>query len=139
MTWVCLLISFIPQKTTTGLQDIMVIANKDVSRSEMPLKEITAIFKGEKIRWGNRTKIHIAIMKSSTSTGKFIASDILKMSPTAMDKHYLMLVFQGKITAPKTFTSDAELMSYVAETPGAIGIVSSQAEIKNVNKINITR
>ena len=45
------------------------------------------------------------------------------MSGDELNRFWLALVFQGKNSAPTFFNSIAELEAFVAQTPGAIGIV----------------
>ena len=42
-----------------------------------------------------------------------------------LNKYFLALVFQGKVKAPAFFNSVSELEAYVAQTPGAIGVVQN--------------
>jgi hypothetical protein len=46
-------------------------------------------------------------------------------------------VFTGKGSMPKSFASDAEILKYVAKTPGAIGYVSAGADAAGVKKIAV--
>jgi hypothetical protein len=45
------------------------------------------------------------------------------MSRQAMQRYWLGLVFQGRASAPVFVDSAAEVLSYVQEHPGAIGMV----------------
>jgi hypothetical protein len=104
-----LLMSFKPEVQPPN-EEIILITNTSISESRITLKEVNAYFTGEKIRWKHGQKIQIAIMKSSTPAGEIIARDILGVAPKEMDKFYLKQVFQGKMTAPKSFESETELV-----------------------------
>jgi hypothetical protein len=45
------------------------------------------------------------------------------MSRQAMQRYWLGLVFQGRASAPVFVDSAAEVLSYVRDHPGAIGMV----------------
>jgi hypothetical protein len=49
------------------------------------------------------------------------------MSGDELNRFWLALVFQGKASAPNFFNSMSELESFVAQTPGAIGIVKKES------------
>jgi hypothetical protein len=132
-----LLISFKQPDTQSVDEEIILITNTSISQSRTTLEEVNGYFTGEQVRWKHGQKIQIAIMKSSTPAGEIIARDILGISAKEMDKFYLKQVFQGKMTAPRSFGSETELVQYVAETPGCIGIVSSKTPTQNVNRIVI--
>ena len=90
---------------------------------------------GEQQRWRGGTKITIALMKTSTPAGKTTSEILYGMSPDELNKFWLALVFQGKAAAPNFFNSAAELEAFVAQNPGAIGIldqVAANNEIKTV-------
>ena len=78
---------------------------------------------GEQQRWRNGTKITIALMKTNTSAGKTTSKKIYGMSGDELNRFWLALVFQGKAAAPNFFNSAAELENFVAQNPGAIGIL----------------
>ena len=103
---------------------LAVIANNSLSVNEMSMKDLQACLLGEKVRWSNKGRVMLALMKSNTLVGKRAAKNVLDKSSTELDKFYLTMVFQGKITSPKTFNNEDELILYVAETPGAIGIIN---------------
>jgi hypothetical protein len=116
---------------------LMVIVNTSVGVSDITMKNLKASFRGEKVRWENKKKIRLALMKTNTDAGKLTANEVLGMSGSELDRYYLTLVFQGKISAPKFFSSSAALDDYVNSTEGAIGIVSkssnAKAKVINVN------
>lgn len=112
---------------------ISVIVNNTNTTSDLTKKQLKSILKGEILRWPNKVKIIVATMKSNTPVGKLTAQKILNMSPNDMDQFYLMQVFNGMMTAPKTFETAEELKNFVTLTPGAIGIVE-QGEISGTIK-----
>ena len=105
---------------------LTVISNQKGSPSEMKRSELKSIFLGEKQRWRNGQKILIAMMKTNTETGKSTCDKIYDMSTDEVKKYWLALVFQGKAEAPAFFNSISELTAFVADNPGAIGIVDDQ-------------
>jgi len=78
---------------------------------------------GEQQRWRNGTKITIALMKANTAAGKNTSKLIYGMSSDELNKFWLALVFQGKAQAPNFFNSADDLENFVAQNPGAIGII----------------
>ena len=90
---------------------------------------------GEQQRWRGGTKITIALMKTNTPAGKITSQKIYGMSSDELNKFWLALVFQGKAQAPNFFNSATDLANFVAQNPGAIGIldqVEANDEVKTV-------
>jgi hypothetical protein len=104
-------------------QQLTAIANTSGAPAEMKHTELKAVLMGETQRWKNGKRILIALMKTNTALGKTTSEKIYDMSGDELNKYWLSLVFQGKAQAPVFFTSVSELQNYVAENPGAIGII----------------
>jgi hypothetical protein len=57
------------------------------------------------------------------------------MTGDELNKFWLALVFQGKAAAPNFFNSESELQTFIAQNPGAIGIIDkplADAEVKSI-------
>ena len=102
---------------------LTVISNQNGSPSSLKFSELKSIFMGEQQRWKSGTKITIALMKTNTPAGKIASQKIYGMSSDELNKFWLALVFQGKAQAPNFFSSASELENFVAQNPGAIGIL----------------
>ena len=102
---------------------LTVISNQNGSPSSLKFSELKSIFMGEQQRWRSGTKITIALMKTNTPAGKNTSQKIYGMSGDELNKFWLALVFQGKAQAPNFFNSAADLENFVAQNPGAIGIL----------------
>jgi len=114
---------------------LTVISNQKGSPPSMKFAELRSIFMGEQQRWKSGTKITIALMKTNTPAGKITSEKIYGMSSDELNKFWLALVFQGKAPAPNFFNSASDLETFVAQNPGAIGIldqVNANDEVKTV-------
>ncbi len=111
-------------------KSLIIITNSKGAPDQMDFAELKAVLKGEKQRWSNSTPVVIALMKSSTETGMSTSKKIYQMNSDEFNKYWLALVFQGKAKAPVFFNSASELESFVAETPGAIGVIESSSSDK---------
>jgi ABC-type phosphate transport system substrate-binding protein len=116
-------------------QTLAVIANQNGSPSALSFRELRSVFRGEKQRWGNGTKVMIALIKTNNTLGVTISQKIYDMKPDALNKYWLALVFQGRASAPYFFNTVPELQTFVSQNPGSIGIIEqpiSTPEIKTV-------
>ncbi|MCJ7465743.1 MAG: hypothetical protein MUO53_03510 [Maribacter sp.] len=102
---------------------LMVVANGASIPAEMDMAQLQSILKGEKLRWNDGTRVSIALMKTNTPIGMNTCDKLYNMSGNDLNKYFLALVFQGKVKAPTFFNTTSELEAYVAQTPGAIGVV----------------
>lgn len=115
----CLFFSLSGRAQTT----LTAIGNVSGAPESMKQSELKAVLMGEKQRWKNGKRVIIALMKTNTALGKATSDKIYDMSGDELNKYWLSLVFQGKAQAPVFFTSVTELQNFVAQNPGAIGIV----------------
>ena len=95
------------------------------------MKELKSIMQGDKQRWPDGTKVYIAFMKANTQVGSATANKVLGMSGDKLNKYWLALVFQGKAKAPVFYGSSLDVENFVAENPGAIGIVEANYTLKS--------
>jgi len=119
----CIVFIFSSINARSQNEMLTVISNDKGAPPELKLSDLKSIFLGEKQRWRNGNKISIALMKTSTPGGAYICQKIYDMSSDELKKFWLALVFEGKADAPEFFNTTSELESFVAENPGAIGII----------------
>ena len=116
--------------------NLTVVVNAKGAPSDINLSKLKSVLKGEQQRWKNGTKIKLALMKTSTNIGSDMTNRIFGMTVKELNKYYLAKVFQGKMSSPDFFTSEMDLIKYVSEKPGAIGIVST-SQAKGVSTLNV--
>ncbi len=129
----CLFFSLSGKAQTT----LTAIGNVSGAPESLKQSELKAIMLGEKQRWKNGKRIIIALMKTNTALGKATSSKIYDMSGDELNKYWLALVFQGKAQAPVFFTSVTDLQNFVAQNPGAIGIVDKPVATSEVRAVMI--
>lgn len=113
---------------------LQAIGNDKSVPSELSMAELRQVLRGEKMRWDNGVAIKIALMKTNTPSGNVTCKRIYKMTAHELNKYFLALVFQGKVKAPTLFNTPDELINFVSQTPGAIGVkqYSEDSEAKVV-------
>lgn len=118
-------------------QSLAVIANKEGTPTSLSFSELKSVFMGEKQRWSSGKKVVIALLKTThnNKVGLEVCDRIYDMKPDEMNKYWLALVFQGRASAPYFFNSISELKDFIAQNPGAIGIIDesmSTADVKTI-------
>jgi ABC-type phosphate transport system substrate-binding protein len=128
---------FFTLASSSQVSSLTVISNPKGSPSSLKFSELRSIFMGEQQRWRGGTKVTIALMKTNTAAGKNTSIRVYGMSGDQLNKHWLALVFQGKAAAPNFFNSATELENFVAQNPGAIGIVDQEPATNDVKTVMI--
>ena len=116
---------------------LVAVGNSSDVPATLKLSELKSILMGEKQRWKNGDKILIALMKTNTPLGKTTSARIYDMTGDELNKFWLALVFQGRAQAPNFFSSPTDLANFVAQNPGAIGILDKVADDPDIKPIMI--
>jgi ABC-type phosphate transport system substrate-binding protein len=77
------------------------------------------------------------VLEKGGATHEAFLKEYLGKTDGALSTYYRTLVFTGKGTMPKTFASDAEVVSYVAKTKGAIGYIAAGTEATGVKQLEV--
>src|SRR5260370_19580459 len=104
--------------------EIKVIANPSVQVSEVSSAELKSVFLETKTSLSDGSHVEPVLLKSGAAHEAFLKEYVGK-TDEALVTYYRSLVFTGKGTMPKTFASDAEVVSFVEKTKGAIGYVGA--------------
>jgi len=121
---------------TIRAADIKVIANSNVGASALSAEELKGVFLGTKTSLSNGSHVEPVLLKSGPVHEAFLKEYVGK-SDSALITYYRSLVFTGKGTIPKTFASDAEVVSFVGKTKGAIGYVGAGASTASVRTLAV--
>ena len=113
----------LPLSVNAQDEQLVIIGNAASVPSEIDMNQLKSVLKGEKLRWNDGSKVSIALMKTSTPIGTYTCNKLYNMTGNELNKYFLALVFQGKVKAPTFFNSANELEAFVAQTPGAIGVL----------------
>jgi hypothetical protein len=115
---------------------VKVIANASVSASSIAADDLKDVFLVTKTSLGDGGHVEPVLLKSGAAHDAFLKAYVGK-NDSALDTYYRSLVFTGKGSMPKSFASDAEVVSYVAKTKGAIGYVSASADTASVKTLDV--
>jgi TonB family protein len=115
--------------------DVKVIANPSVKVESISARELKSLYLGEKSSI-NGTHVEPVIERRGPAHEAFLR-DYLGQTDDELRKYYEALVFTGRGSMPKTVSSDAEVVAYVAKTRGAIGYVGTAASVEGVRTLAI--
>jgi ABC-type phosphate transport system substrate-binding protein len=101
-----------------------VIANSSVGASSVSSDELKGVFLATKSSLSDGSHVEPVLLKSGSVHEAFL-KDYVGKSDSALETYYRSLVFTGKGSMPKAFATDAEVVTYVEKTKGAIGYVGS--------------
>jgi hypothetical protein len=121
--------------STAQDSSLVAIGNQSGVPSDIKLSELKAVFHGEKQRWGDGTKVVIAMIKSTTPLGKIVSEKIYSKSGDEVRGFWAGISFAGKFDPPNVFNTEAEVEIFVSQNPGAIAILNKSSTTPDVKTI----
>ena len=118
-------------------QSLSVIGNPNGVPNEIAQAKFNSVFKGETKTWDNGTRIKLALMRSTTETGKQTCSKVYQMGCDDVTKFWLRKAMEANTLAPVFFNTVGELQAFVAANPGAIGIIDLSAPAGGTHSVTI--
>ncbi len=127
-----LVISFVTLVTSGTLASATaeetLVVNAASSLAGLNADQLKDYFLGKKTAWDDGSKVIIVVIKEG-STNEALLNKLGKNSQQFMTG-WKKLVFTGKGSMPEQVDSDEALITMVAKTPGAIGLVD-KAKVKD--------
>lgn len=123
--------------TLSFCQDYKVIVNSANTLSSISKKDAISFFLKKKSKWSTGDKVVVVDLGSKSSTRASFSKNILGKSTAQVRAYWQQSVFAGGATPPRELKTDAEVIAFVKSNKGAIGYVSSGANISGVKTITI--
>jgi ABC-type phosphate transport system substrate-binding protein len=122
---------------TASAQDVVIVANKNVTLPEISEAQLRDIFIGSRSRLNDGTRVTPVLLKGGPAHEVFLRNH-LGEDPDEFRNRWRKAVFTGQGAMPKEFSSETALLDYVAATPGAIGYVSRVTVAEKIRVLSIS-
>jgi len=120
--WI-LLLSLLP--LGLGAQEVTPIAN-NTGQLNWTENQIKAVFVGERSLWPNGKPVVVVLPASESDSFDRTAQWSLETDAFDYQKHWLSLVFQGRANAPVFVKDEQEVIEYIQQHEGAIGLLHAE-------------
>ena len=118
--------------------DYVVVVNPSNPVTALSRSEATRLFLRSSTQWPNGEHVEPVDLSRGSAVRAAFTKDVLGRSPGAIEQYWTQAVFSGRAVPPPEKRSDAEVLAYVRETPGAIGYVSSGTGTDGVKRVPIS-
>lgn len=116
-------------------QDAAFVAHPGVTDTAVSAGDIKNILLGTKTNWSSGP-LRLIVQTEGPVHAKVI-QQYAQRSPDQFDKYWKKQVFTGKGTMPATAKSDADVIAFVASTPGAFGYVATASVTDKVKLLEV--
>ena len=122
--------------SSTGIEEIKIVANPGITVSEISHDDLNRIFLMTKTSLPGASHVE-PVLETGGSVHKAFLKEYIGRTNAALMTYYRSLVFTGKASIPRTFSSETALIEYIAKTKGAIGYVSANANTAGVKTVRV--
>ena len=105
-----------------------VIVNPQVKGNQIPRAALSSIFLKRALRWGDGSSAQPVDQSMRSDVRRAFTADVLGQGLVEVEVYWHRRMEAGQVP-PAVKTTDEEIVSYVASTPGAIGYVSASAQL----------
>lgn len=107
----------------SAADEFQVIVNGASPVAEMDRAEVARFFLRQSLKWSDGQPVLPVDQSSRSAVRDAFSKGVLKQPLPAVDTYWQRQIASGRALPPPVKTSDAEVLAYVAATPGAIGYV----------------
>ena len=104
-------------------------------KDTVSFREVTRIYQAKYTRWPvTGTQVTIVLPSSKHILAAALSKLLYNGSFRDLQKFWLLLVFQGRFAPPVFLDTDAEIMNYIENNPGSVGIIDKSASSNLLKK-----
>jgi hypothetical protein len=115
----------------------VIIVNKRNAENEIDHQFLEDAFLKKVTRWPNDEVIRPAELVESAPARHRFSREVLERSVEAVKGYWQQRIFSGRDVPPPEFGTDQEVIDYVLKYEGAIGCVSTDANLDGVKILTI--
>ncbi|MGB8932263.1 MAG: hypothetical protein WCC48_13550 [Anaeromyxobacteraceae bacterium] len=138
LAWLGLLLAFV-LPATSAASEFVVVVNSGVAKASLTRSEASRLFLRSTTQWPGGDHVKPVDLAKGSPVRAAFTKEILGRSMGAIEQYWTQSVFSGRAVPPPEKRSDAEVLAYVRETPGAVGYVSAGANTEGVRRVTITK
>lgn len=116
--------------------DVKVIANESVKADSISADDLRAVFLSERKALKDGSPV-VPVLNADGFTHEAFLKLYLHRDADELRTYYQGLVFTGKGSMPREFSSDAEVATFVAHTRSAIGYVDGNFNAEGVKVLTV--
>ena len=117
--------------------DYVVVVNASNPVGTLSRTEASRLFLRSSTQWASGEHVKPVDLAKSSPIRAAFTKEILGRSMGAIDQYWTQSVFSGRAVPPPEKHSDAEVLAYVREHPGAIGYVAAGANTDGVKRVRV--
>ena len=120
----------------TADEQVYILVNAP-SSAEVSEDSAKALLRGQRRNWDSGQAATVVLPSRNSSNYDKTAEMIFQTSGAIMQRTWFRLVFSGRVNAPKYFDSDEQIITWINEHQGAVGVVISDTELNVSSSVQV--
>lgn len=116
---------------SASAQKVLVVANPSVHPDQLSTEQVRAIFTGGETNLKGGAHLLPILLRGGPVHEAFL-KELIGKQDSSFRLAWRALVFSGQASMPRSAEDEADMVSYVARTPGAIGYISNSTPHEHV-------
>lgn len=121
---------------TAAHAQVLVIANSSVAADSISKAELRNVFTGAATKLKDGSRVKPVLLKQGPTHNAFVTGN-LGQSEVGLLVCWRGLVFSGQATMPRTFEDEGAEVTYIAQTPGAVGYINPATPHGSVKVLDV--
>lgn len=116
---------------------VRVIVHPHNPTTTLERKNVADVFLKKITRWPDGAPIRPVDLHPDSPVRRRFSDDVLNRSVAAVKSYWQQMVFSGRQVPPPELESEEQVVRYVLKNPGAIGYVSTGANIEAAKPLSL--
>lgn len=117
--------------------EFVLVANPSVSATAISRSEASRIFLRLQSDWPDGGHARPVDQSKASPLRDAFSRQVLGKSLASVEQYWTQAIFSGRAVPPVEKRSDADVLAYVRDNPGAVGYVSAAAPLDGVKRITL--
>lgn len=126
-----------PARPRARVPDYVIIVNREIPVSSLDQRTLADMFLKRSKFWPNGEPVRPVDLRPRSAARRAFSDAILHRPVSSVRTYWQQRIFTGRDVPPPEFNTDAAVIAYVRDTPGAIGYVSGGARTGSVKVLKI--
>ncbi|NMO20839.1 hypothetical protein HPC49_45060 [Pyxidicoccus fallax] len=124
----------IPPRPSRGAEvvEFVVITHPLTGVESITRERLSHYFLKKETRWTSGVEVQPVDLPEESAVRASFSEEVLQRSVQAVRAWWQQRIFSGRGLPPETRASDAEVVQFVRDTPGAVGYVSAGTDVRGV-------
>ena len=115
--------------------EFVLVANPSVAATAVSRAEASRMFLRLQSAWPEGGNVRPVDQAKTSPVRDSFSREVLGKSVPAVEQYWTQAIFSGRAVPPVEKRTDADVLAYVRETPGAIGYVSASTPTEGVKRL----